>query len=134
MSAFTSLAMALIDTHRWIWRIMFAVFLALEQLIAGLCMLNMSFWYSTYVVYGHASGLANAANLGIISAGIGVAVFAVIFVGLLVIVPKTSALNVLTRSWASFIMFYAIEVLAILVVLFGGFMTCLLYTSPSSRD
>ncbi|MFU0519045.1 teichoic acid transporter [Gardnerella swidsinskii] len=125
VSAFTSLAMALIDTHRWIWRIMFAVFLALEQLIAGLCMLNMSFWYSTYVVYGHASGLANAANLGIISAGIGVAVFAVIFVGLLVIVPKTSALNVLTRSWASFIMFYAIEVLAILVVLFGGFITAM---------
>ncbi|RFT32131.1 teichoic acid transporter, partial [Bifidobacteriaceae bacterium VN003] len=69
--------------------------------------------------------LANAANLGIISAGIGVAVFAVIFVGLLVIVPKTSALNVLTRSWASFIMFYAIEVLAILAVIFGGFLTAM---------
>ncbi|RFT25356.1 teichoic acid transporter, partial [Gardnerella vaginalis] len=72
-----------------------------------------------------AAGLANAANLGIISAGFGVAVYAVLFVGLLVIVPKTSRLNVLTCSWASFIMFYTIEVLAILVVIFGGFMTAM---------
>ena len=88
-------------------------------------MLRLSFWYSTYVVYGSAAGLANAANLGIISAGFGVAVYAVLFVGLLVIVPKTSRLNVLTCSWASFIMFYTIEVLAILVVIFGGFMTAM---------
>lgn len=125
VAAFTSLAMALIESHRWIWRFVFVVFLALEQLIAGLCMLSMSFWYSTYVVYGSASGLANAANLGIISAGFAVAVYAVLFVGLLVIIPKKSRLNVLTRSWVSFIMFYAVEVLAILVVLFGGFMAAM---------
>lgn len=125
VAAFTSLAMALIESSSWVWRFIFVVFLAFEQLIAGLCMLSMSFWYSTYVVYGPASGLANAANLGIISAGFAVAVFAVLFVGLLVVVPKKSRLNVLTRSWASFIMFYAVEVLAILVVLFGGFMTAM---------
>lgn len=125
VAAFTSLAMALIESSSWVWRFIFVVFLAFEQLIAGLCMLSMSFWYSTYVVYGPASGLANAANLGIISAGFAVAVFAVLFVGLLVIIPKKSRLNVLTRSWASFIMFYAVEVLAILVVLFGGFMTAM---------
>ena len=125
VAAFTSLAMALIESSSWVWRFIFVVFLAFEQLIAGLCMLSMSFWYSTYVVYGPASGLANAANLGIISAGFAVAVFAVLFVGLLVVIPKKSRLNVLTRSWASFIMFYAVEVLAILVVLFGGFMTAM---------
>lgn len=125
VAAFTSLAMALIESSRWLWRFVFVVFLALEQLIAGLCMLSTSFWYSTYVVYGSASGLANAANLGIISAGIAVAVFAFLFVGLLVTIPKKSKLNVLTRSWASFIMFYTVEVLAILVVLFGGFMTAM---------
>ena len=125
VAAFTSLAMALIESSSWVWRFIFVVFLAFEQLIAGLCMLSMSFWYSTYVVYGPASGLANAANLGIISAGFAVAVFAVLFVGLLVIIPKKSRLNVLTRSWASFIMFYTVEVLAILVVLFGGFMTAM---------
>lgn len=125
VAAFTSLAMALIESSSWVWRFIFVVFLAFEQLIAGLCMLSMSFWYSTYVVYGPASGLANAANLGIISAGFAVAVFAVLFVGLLVIIPKKSRLNVLTRSWASFIMFYAVEVLAIIVVIFGGFMTAM---------
>lgn len=125
VAVFTSLAMALIESNRWVWRFLFVIFLALEQLVAGLCMLSMSFWYSTYVVYGSASGLANAANLGIISAGLAVAVFAVLFVGLLVTVPKKSPLNVLTRSWVSFIMFYTVEVLAILVVLFGGFMTAM---------
>lgn len=125
VAAFTSLAMALIESSSWVWRFIFVVFLAFEQLIAGLCMLSMSFWYSTYVVYGPASELANAANLGIISAGFAVAVFAVLFVGLLVIIPKKSRLNVLTRSWASFIMFYAVEVLAIIVVIFGGFMTAM---------
>ncbi|MFU0558211.1 teichoic acid transporter [Gardnerella vaginalis] len=121
----TALAMALIESSKWLWRFLFVVFLTIEQFISGLCLLRLSFWYSTYVVYGAFSGLANAANLGIISAGFGVAVYAVLFVGLLVIVPKKSRLNVLTRSWASFIMFYAIEVLAILVVIFGGFMTAM---------
>lgn len=121
----TVLAMALIESGKWLWRFLFVVFLAIEQFISGLCLLRLSFWYSTYVVYGPASGLANAANLGIISAGFGVAVYAILFVGLLVTVPKKSRLNVLTRSWASLIMFYAIEVLAILVVIFGGFMTAM---------
>ena len=121
----TVLAMALIESGRWLWRFLFVVFLAIEQFISGLCLLRLSFWYSTYVVYGSASGLANAANLGIISAGFGVAVYAILFVGLLVMVPKKSRLNVLTCSWASLIMFYAIEVLAILVVIFGGFITAM---------
>ena len=121
----TALAMALIESSKWLWRFLFVVFLTIEQFISGLCLLRLSFWYSTYVVYGAFSGLANAANLGIISAGFGVAVYAILFVGLLVMVPKKSRLNVLTRSWASFIMFYAIEVLAIIVVLFGGFMTAM---------
>lgn len=121
----TALAMALIESSRWLWRFLFVVFLTIEQFISGLCLLRLSFWYSTYVVYGSASGLANAANLGIISAGFGVAVYAILFVGLLVMVPKKSRLNVLTCSWASLIMFYAIEVLAILVVIFGGFITAM---------
>ena len=55
--------------------------LAAEQLIAGLRILKIDFWYATYVVYGESSALANAANLGIISVGIGVAVFAVSSMG-----------------------------------------------------
>ena len=85
--------------------------------------LKIDFWYATYVVYGESSALANAANLGIISVGIGVAVFAVLWVGLLVTIKKESPLNVLTRSWASFIFFFVIETIALLVVMFGGLLT-----------
>lgn len=45
------------------------------------------------------------------------------FVGLLVIIRKTSPLNVLTKSWASFILYFVIETIALLVVLFGGLLT-----------
>lgn len=125
VGAFTGLAMVVLDAHRWFWRVFFIIFLVLEQFVAGLCLLRMSFWYATYVVYGSASGLANAANLGILAAGFAVAVFAVLFVGLLVTIPKTSKLNVLTRSWACFIMFFVIEVIALLVVMFGGLLTAM---------
>ena len=56
--------------------IVFVIGLAGEQFIAGLSMLNLNFWYSTYVVYGKQAGLANAANLGIMGAAIGIAVYA----------------------------------------------------------
>lgn len=46
-----------------------------------------------------------------------------VFVGLLVIIRKTSPLNVLTKSWASFILYFVIETIALLVVLFGGLLT-----------
>lgn len=122
---FTSIAMALIESSKWFWRLLLLVFLSFEQFIAGLCLLNMNFWYGTYVMYGSASGQANAANLGIISAGSGVIIYSVLFVGLLVLIPKRSRLNVLTKSWASFIMFFFIEVMSLIVVLFGGFITAM---------
>lgn len=121
--ALATLGLAIVDSRRWLWRILFIVGLAAEQLIAGLSLLKFNFWYSTYVVYGDSSAVANAANLGIIAAGFGVAVFAVVWVGLLVIVKKDSPLNVLTRSWASFILFFLIELVALLVVMFGGLLT-----------
>ena len=61
--------------------------------------------------------------LGIMGAAIGIAVYALVFVGLLVIIRKTSPLNVLTKSWASFILYFVIETIALLVVLFGGLLT-----------
>ncbi|WP_236630860.1 hypothetical protein [Bifidobacterium aemilianum] len=117
---FTGLAVSLVESRRWLWRIIFVVALAAEQLIAGVALLKFDFWYSTYVVYGQASNLVNAANLGICAAGLAVAVFAVIFVGLLVLVRKDSPLNVLTRSWAAFIMFFVFELIALALILFGG--------------
>ncbi|MBT1174392.1 hypothetical protein JS530_02515 [Bifidobacterium sp. LC6] len=121
--AYVGLAMAVVVSPSWPWLIVFVLGLAAEQFVAGLSMLNLNFWYSTYVVYGDQSNLANAANLGILASAIGIAVYAVIFVGLLVIIKKTSPLNVLTKSWASFILYFVIEALALFVVLFGGLLT-----------
>ena len=121
--AYVGLAMAVVVSPSWPWLIVFIAGLAAEQFVAGLSMLKLNFWYSTYVVYGDQANLANAANIGIMAAAIGIAVYAVLFVGLLVIIKKQSRLNVLTKSWASFIMYFVIETIALLVVLFGGLLT-----------
>ena len=74
---YVGLAMAVVVSPSWPWLIVFVLGLACEQFIAGLSMLNLNFWYSTYVVYGKQAGLANAANLGIMGAAIGIAALAV---------------------------------------------------------
>ena len=117
------LGLMVADAKKWLWGTIFVIGLAAEQFVAGLCLLSFNFWNATYVMYGNASGLANAANLGIIAAGFGVAVYAVLWVGLLVCIKKESKLNVLTRSWASFIRFFVSELGALGVVLFGGLLT-----------
>lgn len=121
--ALTGLGMAIVESRTWLWRIVFVIGLAAEQFVAGLSLLKINFWYSTYVVYGNAAPLANATNLGIIAAGFGLAAYAVVWVGLLIAIRKESPLNVLTRSWASFILFFAIQTVALLVVMFGGLLT-----------
>lgn len=118
--ACTGLGMLIVDARRWLWRVVFVAGVIAEQLIAGLCLLRFNFWYSTYVVFGDAAPLANAANLGIMTAGAAVAVYAIVFVGLLIVVRKDSPLNVLTRSWASFTLFFVIEVVSLCIVMFGG--------------
>ena len=118
--ALTGLGLMVADAKKWLWGTIFVIGLAAEQFVAGMCLLSFNFWNATYVMYGEAAGLANAANLGIIAAGFGVAVYAVLWVGLLVCIKKESKLNVLTRSWASFLLFFAIELVALAVVLFGG--------------
>ncbi|KAB7789974.1 hypothetical protein [Bifidobacterium leontopitheci] len=123
VATFTGLGLAVVESRSWLWRIVFCVGLAAEQFIGGVSLLKWDFWYSTYVVYGDAARMANAANLGIIAAGFGIAVYAVLWVGLLVTIRKESPLNVLTRSWASFILFFVIETAALLIVMFGGLLT-----------
>lgn len=121
--AFIGLAMMVVDTRKTGWFALFALGLAAEQLIAGVSLLKFSFWNSTYVMYGTEAPVANAANLGIMAAGVGLAVFAVVWVGLLVIIKKDSPLNFLTRSWVSFMLFLAFEILALCIVCFGGFIS-----------
>ena len=123
MFAFVGLGMAVVQTRLWAWRFLFVAGLAAEQFISGLCLLRGNFWYATYVVYGRYAQLANAGDLGVIAAGAGVAVFALLFVSILVLVRKDSPLNVLTRSWVAFTLFFAVELACLLVVLFGGLLT-----------
>lgn len=120
VAALTGLGLMVADTKKWLWGCVFVIGLAAEQFIAGVCLLSFNFWNATYVMYGGASGLANAANLGILAAGFGVAVYAVLWVGMLVCIKKESKLNVLTRSWASFLLFFVIEVVALVVAMSGG--------------
>ncbi|KAB8294576.1 hypothetical protein [Bifidobacterium avesanii] len=121
--AFTGLGMAVVQTKRWVWRFVFVIALAAEQFLAGVCLLRSNFWYATYVVYGRNAQLANAGDLGIIAAGAGVAAFALLFVAILVLIRKDSPLNVLTRSWAAFSLFFVVEMIALAIVLFGGLLT-----------
>ena len=116
----TGFAFCFMESRTWWWRTVLLLGLSAEQLIAGACMLKFDFWYSTYVLYGDQAGLANAADLGIIAAGLAAAVFAVVFVGLLVLIRKDSPLNVLTHGWVCFLFFFGFEVVALVVVMFGG--------------
>lgn len=114
------IGLSIVEEHAWFWRVLFLVTLTAEQLIGGVSLLRFKFWFSTYVAYGPSSVLANAANLGIIAALFAVAVYAIVFVGLLIGINKDSPLNVLTHSWASFVLFFVIEAIALLIVLFSG--------------
>ncbi|BDR54084.1 hypothetical protein KIMH_01950 [Bombiscardovia apis] len=114
------IGMSIVEYSAWFWRIVFVIGLAAEQLIAGLCLLKINFWYSTYVVYQQSAVLANAANLGILAAISAMGIFAVLFVAILIAVKKDSPWNALTHSWSAFTMFFIIELAAILIVLFGG--------------
>lgn len=118
----TSLALCVVESSKTVFRWIAVATLALEQLIAGISLLKLDFWYSTYVVYADAAPLANAINIGLLAAGFAFIIYAVAFIGLLIAVPKHHPLNVLTHSWASFTMFFVIEILAFLVALFGGFL------------
>lgn len=114
---FVSLLMAFLDSMRVKWTAAFLLFLACVQFISGFCLLKARFWFSTYVVYGSAAGVANAANVGILAAAVGLAVFAVLYVVILVVVKKSSPLNVLTEDWAALIMFWAVEIITLLICL-----------------
>lgn len=121
--AFVSLAMMIVDRRKIPWFISFVVFLCGEQFVSGVSLLKFDFWHSTYVMYGDSARIANAANLGIIAASLALAVFAVVWVGLLVVVKKDSPLSVLTHVWTSMLLWFVLEVVALLIVMFGGMLT-----------
>lgn len=61
--ALTGLGLMVADAKKWLWGAIFVIGLAAEQFVAGMCLLSFNFWNATYVMYGEAAGLANAANL-----------------------------------------------------------------------
>lgn len=63
--ALAGLGLMVADAKKWLWGAIFVIGLAAEQFVAGMCLLSFNFWNATYVMYGEAAGLANAANLGI---------------------------------------------------------------------
>ncbi|OZG52493.1 teichoic acid transporter [Pseudoscardovia radai] len=109
---FVFLLMAFMENMALRWTALFLVMLAGEQFIGGMCLLRARFWYSTYVVYGTEAGVANGANVGVLAAGVGLAVFALLYVLVLVLVDKRSPLNVLTKDWAALLTFLVIETIA----------------------
>lgn len=121
--AVLSVIMLIIDRIKTLWFTLFVVLLCIEQFIGGVAMLRFDFWHSTYVIYGGAARVAIAADLGIIAAGLALAVFAVVWVGLLITIKKDSPLNVLTHVWTSLILLLVFETVALLIVMFGGLLT-----------
>jgi hypothetical protein len=105
----------------WLWGA-YVAFLV-EQFLGGLSMLKWNFWYSTHVVYGRADIYANAINLGILGAFIASLVFVLVFIIILIAVKPESRLNALTRQPANLLIFLVIEVIGLIVVLFGGMIT-----------
>lgn len=120
VALFAMLAMAVMESRRVGWRVLLLLMVACEQFIAGVGLLRFDFWNATYVVYGDGASPINASNMGIIGAAVGVAVFAVLYVGLLVLIRKDSPLNLLTRSWSALTMFFVIELIALGVIVLGG--------------
>ena len=123
--ALIGLAFCIIESHHWWWKAIMLVGVACEQFIAGACLLKWNFWYSTYVLYGDQARLANAANLGILAAAFATMAFAIVFVGLLVLIRKDSPLNVLTQGWVTMLIFCGFQAVALLIVMFGGLLTTL---------
>ena len=61
--ALTGLGLMVADAKKWLWGTIFVIGLAAEQFVAGMCLLSFNFWNATYVMYGEAAGLGDAAEL-----------------------------------------------------------------------
>lgn len=117
---FAALGGAVAGWKRRLMGVVAFVTFAIEQFLGGFSLLKGDFWYSTYVVFHDDSIYANAVNLGILSATVGLMVFAILFVAVLVLIKRNSPLNILTRGASALSLFLITELIALIVVLFGG--------------
>jgi hypothetical protein len=120
---FSFVGLAVAGWHRRFSGVMALCAFGLEQFLGGFSLLKGDFWYSTYVVFHDHAIYANAVNLGIISAVVGFVAFAVVFVAILILIKRTSPLNVLTKAGPALSCYLVIELIALMVVLFGGIIT-----------
>lgn len=96
------------------------ILFAIEQFLAGIGLLKLNFWYSTYAVYGRFCGYANAVNIGIVSSAIGFFVFAICFVIMMLLAKRGSKLSGLLQGTSAFTAFMLVEFASVSIVLFSG--------------
>lgn len=119
-----SLTLAVISRrHRrsglWWTLVLFVV----EQFLAGVALLKWNFWNSTFVVFHARAIYANAINFGIIASVVAALAFGLLYLVLLLFVRPGSRADFLTSAPAALCEYLVLELVAILVVLFGGLLT-----------
>lgn len=122
--AWITLIQAIISQrHRRSGLVLTLLLFMVEQLLAGLALLKWNFWNSTYVVFHTHAIYANAINLGILSSVVGALAFGLLYIVLLVFVRPGSRADFLTTAPAALSEYLVLELVAILVVIFGGLLT-----------
>lgn len=116
----TSFSLAVIESAWWTWGTVSAVFFAIQQYLSGIALFRPNYWWGTKVIFGSSDVYANGINAGIQCAVWALGVFAVTYFIALIFIPKKSKLNVLTRSWVAFIVFFIVEIGGLMIAFFGG--------------
>lgn len=110
-------------THRRAGVVWLLVLFIIEQFLSGISLLKWNFWNSTYVVFHSRAIYANAINLGILASVVGAIVFCFVYVILLVFIRPRSKADFLTSTPAALSEYLILELIALIVVLFGGLIT-----------
>ncbi|MFD0704331.1 hypothetical protein ACFQY8_00995 [Alloscardovia venturai] len=118
--AMLAFALAIIETAWSTWGIVAYVAFGVEQYLSGLALFKPNYWWGAKVIFGSSDIYANGISAGIMCSAIALGVFAAIYFVTLIFIKKSSPLNVLTRSWAAFILFFIVEIGALVVAMFGG--------------
>ena len=117
---FICLGGALVFKKKVWWLLTALILYCAVQFLSGSSLLKSNFWYATYVVYKRYSLFPNALNVGMITAVLGMFIFAVVFMVLLIFAKKNSRFSLLLKGWSACAFFLVCELILIcLVVLFG---------------
>ena len=98
---FICLGGALVFKKKLWWLLSALVLYCAVQFLSGSSLLKSNFWYATYVVYKRYSLFPNALNVGIITAVLGMFIFAVVFMVLLIFAKRNSRFSLLLKGWSA---------------------------------